>query len=204
MIVFGTDRDGSKICDQSCPDNTIFLTQSTHPTGDKTNCAHVSFIAVCCNDLRVLTSVCKNQLFADYVFSGGLSGAGGSDFHFTRGGLSERSLSARGTHLMARAEEVKSGIKEEQPDETTDKTNDERKKKKKRAQVRYNNSNPCDSRFEYDFPQAPKNLGYIAVYADEIIRRSGKAQVTWGAVHTRVTVTSTRLPDSVTRAAAYT
>jgi hypothetical protein len=108
--------DGSKICDKSCPDNTIFLTQNTHPAGDKTDCAHGSFIAVCCNDLQVLTSVCKNQYSADYIFSGGLSGAGGSDFHFTRGGLKERSLSARGTHLKARAEEVKSGIRKEQPD----------------------------------------------------------------------------------------
>jgi hypothetical protein len=112
--------DGSKICDKSCPDNTIFLTQNTHPAGDKTDCAHGSFIAVYCNDLQVLTSVCKNQYSADYILSGGLSGAGGSDFHFTRGGLKERSLSARSTHLKARAEEVKSGIRKEQLDETID------------------------------------------------------------------------------------
>jgi hypothetical protein len=196
--------DGSKICDKSCPDNTIFLTQNTHPAGDKTDCAHGSFIAVYCNDLQVLTSVCKNQYSADYILSGGLSGAGGSDFHFTRGGLKERSLSARSTHLKARAEEVKSGIRKEQLDETIDKADDEKKKKKKkRAQDGYNNSNPCDSRFEYDFPQPPKNLGYIAVYADEVILGTSSAQATWGASRTIVTVTSTQLPDSVTRVAAY-
>jgi hypothetical protein len=49
---------------------------------------------------------------------GGLSGAEGSDLKLTRGALRERSLSARGTSLKARAEEMNSGIKKEQLGET--------------------------------------------------------------------------------------
>jgi hypothetical protein len=48
----------------------------------------------------------------------GLSGAEGSDLKLTRGALKDRSLSARGTSLKARADEVNSDIKREQLGET--------------------------------------------------------------------------------------
>lgn len=80
----------SKICDKGCPDGTIFLTQNTHPAGDKTDCAHGTFVAACCEDLLTLASVCRSQYSADLIFSGGISGAGNKDFKRKAAGNAER------------------------------------------------------------------------------------------------------------------
>ncbi|KAI8933458.1 hypothetical protein NX059_010072 [Plenodomus lindquistii] len=178
--------DGSKVCDKTCPEGTIFLTQNTHPAGDKTDCAHGSFISVCCEDLMVLSDVCPNQYSADLIFSGGISGAGSKDFKIVR-------KSAKREFPAAAPKEQSQNLGENAatvPDRTS---------LQKRVDLNYDANNPCDASFEYSFPTPAASLGYIAIYADEIIYGSKGDQQTWGHTRSKVTITSRILPDIQTR-----
>ncbi|KAH2126825.1 hypothetical protein KXV35_005646, partial [Aspergillus fumigatus] len=75
--------DGSKICDQRCPKGTIYLTQNTHPAGDKKDCAHGTYISVCCEDIETIAQVCPNQYSSDIIFSGSFSNMGAVDSSFS-------------------------------------------------------------------------------------------------------------------------
>ncbi|KAF2732643.1 hypothetical protein EJ04DRAFT_304974 [Polyplosphaeria fusca] len=180
------NSDGSKICDRACPDGTLFLTQNTHPAGDKSDCAHGTFIAVCCEDLLTLASVCKSQYSADFIFAGGMSGAGSKDLKRKAPANSKRELPS------PRADELES------PAEVEAKTKGlEDKAIEKRAQDLFNPSDPCDAPFEYHFPQPDRKLGFIAVDADQIVLGDGGGKHTWGVAQpTKVTVTSTLYPSS--------
>lgn len=69
----------SKLCDSCCPAGTVFLTQNSHPAGDRTDCAHGSYISVCCDDLVSTAEFCPNEPLYDSLLSGGISGSGSSD-----------------------------------------------------------------------------------------------------------------------------
>jgi hypothetical protein len=156
----------------------------------QTDCAHGSFIAVCCEDLLVLSDVCPNQYSADLIFSGGISGAGSKDFKIVRKST-KRELPATAQLATIHNPSEDAGIVEDQASDNT--------VLQKRVDLNYDANNPCDASFEYSFPTPAAALGYIAVYADNIVYGSKGDQKTWGIARSKVTITSSILPDLQTR-----
>lgn len=187
LMITANQIPQSKICDKGCPEGTIFLTQNTQPAGDKTDCAHGSFIAVCCEDLLTLASMCKSQYSADFIFSGGMSGAGNKDFKRKLTGSSKRSplpSSSVADYTGPTSTNERPGVIQVAQVE-------------KRAQDPNLPSEDCDIGFEYHFPKPDLKLGFIAVDADEIVLGGGADKQTWGvATPSKVTITSTLQPVS--------
>jgi hypothetical protein len=156
----------------------------------QTDCAHGSFIAICCEDLLVLSDVCPNQYSADLIFSGGISGAGSKDFKIVRKST-KRELPATAQLATIHNPSEDAGIVEDQASDNT--------VLQKRVDLNYDAHNPCDASFEYSFPTPAAALGYIAVYADNIVYGSKGDQKTWGIARSKVTITSSILPDLQTR-----
>ncbi|KAH2448624.1 hypothetical protein KXW63_007635 [Aspergillus fumigatus] len=184
--------DGSKICDQRCPKGTIYLTQNTHPAGDKKDCAHGTYISVCCEDIETIAQVCPNQYSSDIIFSGSFSNMGAVDSSFSL-------KSATSKRDNPEASDVSSEI-----DQTLSSVSDSRysfQSFDRRAYDGYDPSNPCDMDFDYDFPQPPRADGYIPAYGFYMLYGgSGSYGLgPWPANPPKGTVTSTVTPASRTR-----
>jgi hypothetical protein len=194
------NSDGSKICDQGCPDGTIFLTQNTHPAGDKTDCAHGTFISVCCDDLVTLASVCKSQYTADFIFGTGLSGAGGRLYRRAVPSSKKRELPSGDTAAIDIAAEAEQSTENSTEDKNVQEGQIDQTDKIEKRAIDWNNpSEDCDAEYEYHFPKPDPVLGYIAIDANMIIMGDGSGRHTWGvATKSKVTVTSTSLPDQQT------
>lgn len=135
----------------------------------------------------MLADVCGNQYMANVIFSGGMSGAGNTDFKIKGGATNKakkRSLSPRETSVSVTNQEVQKSTLH------------------KRMHLGYDPNHPCDATFEANFPKPNPALGYVAVYSDRIIFNAGKSQQTFRIDRTRATITSTYRPDATTRSNA--
>lgn len=140
----------------------------------------------------MLTDVCASQYTADFIFSGGMSGAGNKDFKIK--GNQKRAAQKKSISL---ANETS---KSEKPNGNTEKENTQAAKLLGRADPGYDANNPCDATFESNFPKPNAALGYIAVYGERVLLDYGKgSQLTWGQFRSKTTITSTQLPDATTR-----
>lgn len=85
------DPKGGKFCDDSCPPGTQFLTQNTQPAGDRSACAHGTYIAICCEDLLSATAQCPASSF-DSAFSGGMANTGNAANSYSFGAAVSKKL----------------------------------------------------------------------------------------------------------------